>query len=226
MGSTLGIMYGTKCIPADWREHIGDDIVTISIIKGHGYFPASCKELTDCVMGLLSTTMRTPNPILAKHGPQFILTDGESDFGNLTPESFMGRDFADGMFHRSRYSFTIESVYATVLVEYEHEPIIAPNGELKMKITCTLNGNMAEQKLFNLKFYLPEGWRAEGRKHVHASMISGSHGMRIYSLDHGFSTTEITLVAGENVEARNRGVIEITTPERPTPILVPLMILG
>ena len=57
-------------------------------------------------------------------------------------------------------------------------------------------------------------------------MISGSHGMRIYSLDHGFSTTEITLVAGENVEARNRGVIEITTPERPTPILVPLMILG
>lgn len=226
VGSTLGIMYGTKCIPADWREHIGDDIVTISIIKGHGYFPASCKELTDCVMGLLSTTMRTPNPILAKHGPQFILTDGESDFGNLTPESFMGRDFADGMFHRSRYSFTIESVYATVLVEYEHEPIIAPNGELKMKITCTLNGNMAEQKLFNLKFYLPEGWRAEGRKHVHASMISGSHGMRIYSLDHGFSTTEITLVAGENVEARNRGVIEITTPERPTPILVPLMILG
>ena len=74
--------------------------------------------------------------------------------------------------------------------------------------------------------FVRSGWRAEGRKHVHASMISGSHGMRIYSLDHGFSTTEITLVAGENVEARNRGVIEITTPERPTPILVPLMILG
>ena len=37
---------------------------------------------------------------------------------------------------------------------------------------------------------------------------------------------EITITAGENVEAFNRGVLEIRSPERPNPILVPLTILG
>lgn len=226
VGATLGIMYGMKGIPADWREHIGDDIVTISIIKGHGYFPRTSIELTDCVMSMLNATMRTPNPIVATHGPLFRLTDGASDFGSLVPEDFMGREFAERMFSRSRYSFTVESVYANILVEYEKEPIIEANGELKMKITCELTPNMAEQKHFQLRFFLPEGWRAEGRKHIHASMPSGSHGGHIWSLDHGYSTTEITIVANENVEASNRGVIEITSPERPNPILVPLVILG
>ena len=227
VGSTLGIMFGTRCIPADWREHIGDDIVTLSIIKGHGYFPRSCTELTDCVFSMLGATMRTPNSIAAQHGPLFELTDGPSDFGTLKPEAFMGRRFAEETFRRSRFSFTVESVYATALIEYEGAPIIAENGQLKLKVTCTLNtARMAEQKLFKLRFLLPEGWRAEGRKHVHASMPSGSHYGQVWSLEHGDSTTEITLFAGENVEAVNRAVLEITSPERPNPILVPLTILG
>ena len=202
-------------------------IVTLSIIKGHGYFPRSCTELTDCVFSMLGATMRTPNSIAAQHGPLFELTDGPSDFGTLKPEAFMGRRFAEETFRRSRFSFTVESVYATALIEYEGAPIIAENGQLKLKVTCTLNtARMAEQKLFKLRFLLPEGWRAEGRKHVHASMPSGSHYGQVWSLEHGDSTTEITLFAGENVEAVNRAVLEITSPERPNPILVPLTILG
>ena len=79
VGSLLGIMYGMKAIPEDWRRHIGDRIVTVSIINGHGYFPKSCTELTNCVLSLLGATMRTPNGDLAAHGPQFELTEGESD---------------------------------------------------------------------------------------------------------------------------------------------------
>lgn len=227
VGATLGIMFGTKGIPADWREHIGDDIITLSIIKGHGYFPGSCRELTDCVFSMLGATMRTPNSIVAQQGPLFELTDEASDFGGLRPESFMGRAFAEKTFRRSRFSFTVEGVYATALIEYAEAPIIAENGSLKLKVTCTLNtARMAEQKLFRLRFLLPEGWRAEGRKHVHASMPSGSHYGRNWSLEHGDSTAEITILAGEKVEAVNHGVLEITSPERPNPILVPLTILG
>lgn len=227
VGATLGIMYGTKGIPEDWRAHIGDDIVTISIIKGHGFFPRTCTELTDCVFSMLGATMRTSNRIVALYGPQFELTDGPTDFGTLRPENFMGRAFAEKVFRRSRYSFTVESVYATVLIEFEREPVIRAGGELKLKVTCLLNtARMAEQKLFALRFLLPEGWRAEGRKHVHASMPAGSHYDMNYSLEHGDSTAEITITAGENVEAFNRGVLEIRSPERPNPILVPLTILG
>ena len=34
LGSLLGIMHGTAVIPEDWSRYIGDDIVTISLIKG------------------------------------------------------------------------------------------------------------------------------------------------------------------------------------------------
>ena len=46
------------------------------------------------------------------------------------------------------------------------------------------------------------------------------------SLRLGHSTTEITLVAGEQVEAVNHAVIELTVSGRPTPLLIPLTILG
>lgn len=226
VGSTLGIMYGMKGIPDDWREYIGDEIVTISIIKGHGYFPRTCTELTDCVMSMMKAAMRTPNNVLARQGEIFALTDGASDFGELAPEDFMGRAFVERMFTRKPYSFTVESVYATALVEYEREPIITAGGQLKLTLSATLNRNMAEQKHFRVKFYLPEGWKAEGKMHIHASAPSGPHHGLDYSAFVGFNKTEITITAPESIEGINRGVIELTSPERPNPILVPLAILG
>ena len=77
-----------------------------------------------------------------------------------------------------------------------------------------------------MRFYLPEGWQALGKKHVHASMPIWSHDDVPSSLRLGHSTTEITLVAGEQVEAVNHAVIELTVSGRPTPLLIPLTILG
>ena len=226
VGSLLGIMYGMKAIPEDWRRHIGDRIVTVSIINGHGYFPKSCTELTNCVISLLGATMRTPNGDLAAHGPQFKLTDGESDFGGLTAEQMKGGDFAASLAGRARYSFTADNCYAHALVEFEHEPIIAAGGELRLRLTATLRTTMADQKLFAVRFYLPEDWQALGKKHVHASMPIWSHDNVPSSLRLGHSTTEITLVAGEQVDAVNRAVIELSVAGRPTPLLIPLTILG
>jgi hypothetical protein len=47
VGSTLGILGGSNAIPNDWKEYIGDEIVTISIIKGHHL--ASNRLPTSCV---------------------------------------------------------------------------------------------------------------------------------------------------------------------------------
>ena len=51
VGATLGILGGTAAIPDDWRAHIGDDIVTISINRGDvcRSLPNTCTELTDRV---------------------------------------------------------------------------------------------------------------------------------------------------------------------------------
>ena len=226
VGSLLGIMYGMKAIPEDWRAHIGDAIVTVSTINGHGYFPKSCTELTDCVISLLGATMRTPNETLAKQGPQFALTDGETDLGGLTAGDLMGGDFAASLEGRAPYSFTADNCYAHALVEFEREPVLSPGGELRLRLTATLKTTMADQKLFSVRFFLPEGWQALGRRHLHASMPVWVHDDVPQSLALGHSTTEITLVAGERVEAVNRAVIELTVDGRPTPLLIPLTILG
>ena len=226
VGSLLGIMYGMKAIPEDWRAHIGDAIVTVSTINGHGYFPKSCTELTDCVISLLGATMRTPNGTLAKQGPQFALIDGETDLGGLTAGDLMGGDFAASLEGRAPYSFTADNCYAHALVEFEREPVLSPGGELRLRLTATLKTTMADQKLFSVRFFLPEGWQALGRRHLHASMPVWVHDDVPQSLALGHSTTEITLVAGERVEAVNRAVIELTVDGRPTPLLIPLTILG
>ena len=64
LGSLLGIMGGMAAIPEDWRAYIGDEIKSICVTNGHGRFPLSCTELTDCVLNLLPTTLRQDHQAL------------------------------------------------------------------------------------------------------------------------------------------------------------------
>ncbi len=226
VGSLLGIMYGMKGIPEDWRAHLGDSIITVSIINGYGYTPKTCTDLTTCVLSLLSATMRTRNEELIRHGAKFELTDGKTDFGGLTAQDMMGGPLAAELESRARYSFTADNAYAHALVEFEDAPIIQAGGTLKFKLTATLRNNMADQKMFSVHVYLPDGWTAQGRMHVHASMPVWVHDRIPYSLKNGHSTTEITLTAPEVIAAENHAVVELRVDGRPTPLLVPLTILG
>ena len=63
VGATLGILGGMDVIPEDWRQHVGDDIVTISINRSDNRsgaaVPATCTELTRRV------TAQTPHVLFA-----------------------------------------------------------------------------------------------------------------------------------------------------------------
>lgn len=219
IGSLMGIMYGTKGIPEDWKNYIGDGIVTISLIKGSGFYPETCQQLTDCVMNLIPAATRTRHfPLVKGAGPAIVITDGPDDFSQCDPQSFCGRQFVEDLFSRSPYSFTGENCYATVLVEFEREPIIAPHGELKGKITVKLK-NMPEQKHFQLRWFLPEGWHVEGTTNLFAvNPVNSFYVQR--------SCVEFVMEAGETVAANSRVILEVSCCGRPTPILVPITILG
>lgn len=218
LGATLGIIYGSKGIPADWSAHIGDSIETITIIKGHGYFPRSCTELTECVMNLLPVTMRTGNEKLVSSGPEFKISDGDDDFGGIKPQDFMGRDFADATFKRSVYSFTMKNTFIEALVEFDREPVITPLGTVGVRVSAKQRRNMADQKHLRLRWLLPEGWNAAGRRDIHVSALWSPQ------TKYAFSDTVIT--AGENVEAANSIILELTCVGRPTPLLIPITLLG
>ena len=94
VGSVMGIIGGTKCIPEDWKRHIGDGIVTISIKKGAIMdlsekknstlvyaVPETCTELTDRV-----TRIAPAIPIIFNTPLRF--TDGETEISDKEIEGF------------------------------------------------------------------------------------------------------------------------------------------
>ena len=218
IGSIMGIMYGTKIIPEDWRRHIGDSIVTISIIRGYGDMPTSCTELTDMVMEQIPICTHKNFGLHNTFGEFVKLVDDEDDFGDIKPEDFCGDDFVKKTFNCSKYSVWGESVFAKAVVDFDTEPRIVALGELKCFVTVKHLNNFGRQDQYNLKWYLPDGWSVSGRKNLFAN----AH----FSDNHDFEKTEITITAGEKVEGNNRIILEVTNADHAMPILVPIIILG
>ena len=208
LGSLLGIMQGLEGIPGDWRAYIGDDIKTISLMEGHGRFPQTCAQLTGEVMNLLPVTMRKASCKLG----------GENDFSRVKPEDFMGRKFIDSFAGRSPWSFAVENIFVKALVEYEGKPSIAPNGQLKGRITLSAQ-RLPGYRHFNLRWILPDGWKAEGVRHLHCP-ASGWRG----SID--ASCAAFTITAGEVVDGLNEVIVEVSCTGRPARLYIPMTVLG
>ncbi len=222
VGATLGLMYGMEGIPADWHQYIGDGIRTCSVVipdaKGKCYFPASCTQLTDCVMNLIPAVNRTPNRLLLKGLGKTELTDGADDFSQVNIEDFCGREFVEKIFSRSPYNFVVDTCYGEAVIEYEKEPILKAGESLKGKITVTPNYRMEDQKYFNIRWILPEGWQAISR----ATLFTPAPA----ALDFRHASIEFEIIAGERVEGRNRILCDMDCQAHPTPIIIPMIILG
>lgn len=234
LGSILGIMYGTAGLPADWRVHIGDAVVTKCNLQGHGNWPATNAELTDYIMTLLPSTTRKPhiNPYYSPfHGnthyaygtpkgcrPEHAVCIGDKeDFSEITPEDYVGDHFVQDMFNRSHYSFHQAGIYCDVWVELDNKPEIQPLGTVSGSVTVkTLR--MSTAKHFRLRWFLPEGWTASGKTN-----LSAGYPWSEYTEN---ATVEFTITAGEKVEPNNRLVLEVSSVQRPTCVYVPVMLLG
>jgi len=206
-GSILGLTHGMKAIPADWQAHIGDEIITISISRGQTWVPKTCAELTDEVMDTLPLTL---------FKSKVKLTDGEADLSGVQPGDYEGASFCERMFSRSPWSFEMDLVYATALVELDGPPEIAPGGSIGVKIT--LRGKTGMQKHVGLRWILPEGWRAEGGS-LHFPLLTAP--------GKGPCASEsFTVFADGNVAAKNRLILELACQGRPHVGLVPILLFG
>lgn len=222
VGALLGIMYGMAGIPEDWQQYIGDDIVNGCLLFGHGNFPKTCTVLTDCVLNLLPVTLRTSMIEFAEKGARVIICD-ENDFSDFSAEACMGTDFIDSMSRRSNYSFSMESIFADVVVSFDREPLISPGETLAGKIMLRPH-TLPEARQFRVRWVLPEGWQVSGRK----SLFTATMGSFDPSLASDVCDAEVTfaITAGENVEAVNSLILDISAPDRPAHIFVPVSILG
>ena len=230
VGATMGILYGMAGIPEDWRQYIGDEIITVSIAKGNNgkSIPKTCTELTERIVRVAPEVL-THNSI--KHSNY--TPDGA--FSDFSVELADKDEFSDDVFEKLvefttgkikpvasgllPYSIYEENVFMRVQIALDKEPEINPNEEIGL--TVFFNSKCCfedEPRNVTMRWILPEGFTVSGRKSL---MV---HGFNPHST--GQASTRFVIKAGEHVEAMNRAILEIVTLGRCTPMYISVPLLG
>jgi len=211
LGSIFGIMYGTAGIPKDWAAYIGDDIVTISISRGSCYnLPKTCTALTDAVFREIPT-------MLHANKANVCLADAD-DFPEEDVKAYWDDKFSKKLLSIPGSSYDFDMIWADCRVVMPDGPDCKAGEPTKVQLVFT-NKHNPEPKHLHIKWYLPEGWRVEG----------GSRNVNLGVPERytsGTAIVEFNVIPGDNVDATNRAVVEVTTPRRPNAGLIPITLIG
>lgn len=215
VGATLGILYGTKELPKDWVEYIGDKIESIAIMTGMGAvsYPKTCSELTERVVALAPNTVNCrldwtfSNVGSIAYKNEYVLvrfTDGDDEIPANMKESYIsfvrGREVMDKL---RPNTINVEMLLAKAYVTMVDGIDITPNGELRVKIEFEHNRDVFGiiTNRLSLRWWLPEGFTVSGKNFVCLPTWRSAHS--------AVTTEEYVIKAGEKVEAVNDVVIEV-----------------
>ncbi len=217
VGATLGILGGSNAIPTDWKEYIGDEIVTISIIKGHhltsNRLPTSCVELTERVVAQAPGVLSINNA--------YVELTNESD---LIPEDVGNFIYSRCNFKRissqlKEYTMHFDSPLFYANVYLSDSPVISPLDERKITVYVHSNYELGDiLQNIEARWWLPDGFTVEGR----SGFVLTNHDI------HGDAeiTVEYLIKAPEKIAISNRCVLELCALGRPTPMYIPITLLG
>ncbi len=217
VGATLGILGGTSAVPEDWKKHIGDDIVTVSINRGSmgNTVPRTCTALSKRVIA------QAPHVIAANHAP-VSLVDGDTEIPEDTVEILKSNVKYNAYLSAVKpNTVTFESAFVTAIVSYDGDPEITPNGEKKIHIQFRNNHDAFDNTLYNLnlRWWLPDGFSVEGGRKMLTLTHRNAHQTASCDLD-------VTIKAGDTVDAVSRCVLEVTATGRSIPLYIPIVLLG
>ncbi len=214
-GSVLGIITGASGLPEDWKEYIGDRIITKCInasylfeINGVNNIPTTCTELTERVMN-------TALHLLYAHGIEAELTDGESEYDPEAADAVY-KGYARRIMANNPLSFEINtSAHAGVFAEYIGDPVIKA-GETVTVVVHIWNKSR-EAHPMTVRVSLPDGWTAE---YPHSICLHNQGFKR------GGRRWEMKITANENIVPYNRVYVNFESPIAPLPVTVPFVLLG
>ncbi len=215
VGAILGLMHGSKIIPKDWQEYIGDNIITISVNNGalqdfDTKFMKNCQSLTDKVMSLHPVTL---------YGRAVTVTDAPTDLSNFSIDSAKGNDFAMSLEYLSDYYVKYDSLIAKYIIEFDREPQLGSCEQIG--ITLSIMNKFISQKNYKVEWILPEGWTAEGKKNVsvHYQCPDRLRNERIVS-------EEYVITAPSELDATNTLILSIKGAATFDEALIPVVIMG
>lgn len=219
VGAILGIAGGTKAIPADLQEYIGDRIITKSLdISSFNSLPADCTALTEQVMRLMPVLM-------SENGNYTEYTDDES-----APCLSHWTDLCKG--DTLRYlqgdPMRVEASKHWVdgQVVFEGEPRILPEGELSFEVRLKNRSYSVYQ--LSIRVMTPDGWSASYPKSQVLHHLTTAHDSNYVRrpMTRDYQNFSVTLKAGEHTEAVNRVYVAVEALGYPEPLVIPVTILG
>lgn len=203
VGALMGILYGTKAIPAKWREPISEEIANVAI--GGFKPPATLQELTDRVVRMAKIALREHNaPVVIS--PSSPTTPNASAKLRLVDEETINK-----LWKRSPYliEYRFEDIIA--LLDFQGEPFI--EGEKPKIISLTLENPKKGRGKAKLKCESEEGLSLSP---VRADVILPARvriTLRAVDMDSDVLKGRILLLSPEG---RKLGEIPLTFILRPT----------
>ncbi|MBQ9785449.1 MAG: ADP-ribosylglycohydrolase family protein [Clostridia bacterium] len=226
VGATLGILYGTRGIPADWAEHLGDDIITLSIDKGTLHnLPKTCTELTERVLAQakLTTPVKHVRPDYCYDWQNTDLIEGATEIPTGLCERYKSCTLtAERLSKLFPDSFeAMNDVFrATVILDGGAD--VGPSAEKKLRIRFeACNDVIGRIPLrLTLRWWLPDGWRVTGENRI---VLPPKNERRI---GYNVPICEYTLTTPESLAPENRIVLEAVADGRPSALYLPVVLMG
>jgi len=216
LGSILGIIQGADALPEDWKMHVGDSIVTISIDRGSfRNIPQTLTELTNRILCMMPK-------VLEAHSVCVGVNDAEPDVSGLKTDMLYASSkhakFLSDMSSALRFDF----IHTRVEMGYVTGVNIQAGQEATLDIKlCNL---LPDPRHVEITYYLPDGFELiQGRKHI--SLLHKAGPEEDNCTDNEYTFT-VVLRAGDLLQASNRGVIQMVSAGRPTVMLIPILFFG
>ncbi len=210
VGAIFGLMYGTSGIPKDWREYIGDDIVT-GTINACLSFPRvkTCSELTEKVASLAPSVLRfnRMNAVTVEFGEKLEADEKEIE-KHLLP---YGKCEETDLMRASLFTLKentlqkkVGSVTAIIGCKEGFEIAVAEEKTLEVRILNNVKAYGNLPHTVRIKLWLPEGFTADKTEFdIFAPQWTP------FTLDCISEIKEIKVKAGETVRAINEIMVEI-----------------
>ena len=217
VGAIMGLMYGTKGLPVDWCEYIGDDIVTATINKCLSFpMVKSCKELTERVTTLAPAVLRlnsmNAKPPVFADADEFTaeeLAEFELPYGKAEETDPMRAS----LFSLKQNVVQKKIAYMTVLASYDNGVEILPGEEKTITLRIINNvkayGNLPHTARINV--WLPEGFTADK-----TSFDMFVPHWTQFTTDCVSDEVTIKIKAGDSIQAVNEVLIEACALNRYT----------
>lgn len=200
LGSLLGIIGGTACIPDKWKEPIGDEIKTISV------------NMTNDVIKVPQTVTNLVERICAL----------QPAFGECTGKELKMSDYETGIFSSSNFlkymairmsGIKKENAILEGVLSYKN-----PETKGEKKAVLHIKNKLKMQQWLHIALYTDD----------EMSLKQGSREYCIDQFHGGtsISTIELDIVTGEFNKSRFKGVLEVTSKGRAEALYFPVVLIN